>query len=49
MTIEQLIDQLPDYAKDIKLNLGTVLSTDGAPDLTQRQILQKKIIKRGEQ
>jgi len=39
MNLETLKNQLPDYAKDIKLNLGTVLSEDGAPDLTQRQIL----------
>lgn len=38
MNLETLKNQLPDYAKDIKLNLSTVLSTDGAPDLTQRQI-----------
>lgn len=38
MTIETLKAQLGDYAKDIRLNLGTVLSTDGAPDLTQEQI-----------
>jgi alkyl hydroperoxide reductase subunit D len=38
MTIEQLRDALPDYARDIKLNLGTVLTPEGAPDLTQNQI-----------
>jgi alkyl hydroperoxide reductase subunit D len=38
MNLDTLKNQLPDYAKDIKLNLGTVLSEDGAPDLTQRQI-----------
>jgi alkyl hydroperoxide reductase subunit D len=38
MSIELLKNQLPDYAKDIKLNLGTVLSEEGAPQLTQKQI-----------
>lgn len=36
--LEALRDALPDYAKDIKLNLGTVLTPEGAPDLTQSQI-----------
>ena len=39
MTIELLKDSLGDHAKDIRLNLGNVLSTDGAPDLTINQIL----------
>ena len=39
MTLEQLKDTLGDHAKDIRLNLGNVLTTDGAPDLTQNQIL----------
>ncbi len=34
-----LREQLPDYAKDIRLNLGSVLSEGGAPDLTEEQIL----------
>ncbi len=38
MTIELLKDALGDHAKDIRLNLGSVLSTDGAPDLAQNQI-----------
>ncbi len=38
MTIDQLKNALPEHAKDIKLNLVNVLSTDGAPDLTQKQI-----------
>lgn len=38
MSIESLKENLPDYAKDIRLNLGSVLSTDGAPDLSQNQI-----------
>ncbi len=38
MTLEALKDSLGDYAKDIKLNLSSVLTTEGAPDLTQNQI-----------
>ena len=34
MSIESLKARLPDYAKDLKLNLGTVLT---APGLTQQQ------------
>ena len=38
MTVETLKDALGDFAKDIRLNLGTVLTAEGAPDLTQHQI-----------
>lgn len=38
MILETLRESLPDYAKDIKLNLSSVLTTDGAPDLTEAQI-----------
>lgn len=38
MTIETLKDQLPDYAKDTRLNLGSVISAEGAPDLNINQI-----------
>lgn len=38
MTITELREQLPEFAKDIKINLGVVLSTDGAPELTNAQI-----------
>lgn len=38
MTIEALRDSLGEFAKDIKLNLGSVLSETGAPDLTLNQI-----------
>jgi alkyl hydroperoxide reductase subunit D len=38
MSLEQLKDSLGDYAKDIRLNLGSVLTQEGAPDLTQNQI-----------
>ena len=39
MTIEILRQMLPDYAKDIRLNLSSVLSTTGAPGLSEEQIL----------
>lgn len=39
MTIEILKQMLPDYAKDIRLNLSSVLSMTGAPGLTEEQIL----------
>ncbi len=38
MSIEQLKNQLPEYAKDIKLNLIYILSEEGALDLNQNQI-----------
>lgn len=38
MNIETLKDQLPAFAKDTKLNLGAVLTPEGAADLTQNQI-----------
>jgi alkyl hydroperoxide reductase subunit D len=38
MTVESLKDSLGDFAKDIRLNLGNVLSQEGAPDLAQNQI-----------
>jgi len=37
MTIEALRSQLPDYAKDLRLNLEGVLSEAGAPGLEPRQ------------
>ncbi len=39
MSIESLRDALPDFTRDIKLNLGSVLTPEGAPELTQNQIL----------
>jgi alkyl hydroperoxide reductase subunit D len=36
--LESLRELIPDFARDIKLNLGNVLTTDGAPDLTLGQI-----------
>jgi alkyl hydroperoxide reductase subunit D len=38
MTLENIRDALPDYARDLKLNLGTVLTPAGAPGLSERQI-----------
>jgi lipoyl-dependent peroxiredoxin subunit D len=37
-SVETLREQLPDYARDIKLNLGAVLTPEGAPDLSEKQI-----------
>lgn len=36
-TIDELRAILPEYAKDTKLNLGTTLSADGSPDLSDVQ------------
>jgi alkyl hydroperoxide reductase subunit D len=38
MTLDQLKSSLPDYAKDLRLNLDSVLGENGAPGLTQKQI-----------
>jgi alkyl hydroperoxide reductase subunit D len=32
MNLEQLKNQIPDYAKDIKLNLSAIMTEEGAPD-----------------
>lgn len=37
-TLDELRDAIPDYAKDLKLNLGSVLAPTGAPGLNDRQI-----------
>jgi alkyl hydroperoxide reductase subunit D len=37
-TLETIRDAIPDYARDLKLNLGSVLSTSGAPGLSEKQI-----------
>src|ERR1700730_1266563 len=37
-TLESLREALPGYARDLQLNLGTVLTAAGAPGLTERQI-----------
>lgn len=38
MTIEQIKEHLPQYAKDMRLNFSTILSPSGAPGLTEKQI-----------
>ena len=38
MSLADLKSQLPDYAKDLRLNLESVLTEGGAPGLTQKQI-----------
>ncbi|HTU64496.1 MAG TPA: carboxymuconolactone decarboxylase family protein [Steroidobacteraceae bacterium] len=38
MTLEQIRDSIPDYARDLKLNLGSVLTTTGAPGLNEKQV-----------
>jgi lipoyl-dependent peroxiredoxin subunit D len=37
-TLDEIRDALPDYARDLKLNLGSVLAPTGAPGLDERQI-----------
>jgi lipoyl-dependent peroxiredoxin subunit D len=37
-TLDSIRDALPDYARDLKLNLSTVLAPAGAPDLNEAQI-----------
>ena len=36
--LDSIRDALPQYARDLKLNLGALLSPAGAPGLTERQI-----------
>lgn len=38
MSLDTLRDLIPDYARDLKLNLGSVLTPAGAPGLSERQI-----------
>lgn len=38
MSLERIKSELPSYAKDLRLNLESVLSEGGAPGLTQKQI-----------
>jgi alkyl hydroperoxide reductase subunit D len=38
MTLDELRDSLPEFARDIRLNLGSVLTPQGAPGLTGGQI-----------
>jgi alkyl hydroperoxide reductase subunit D len=39
MDLTNLKSSIPEHAKDLKLNVSTVLSTDGAPGLSEPQIL----------
>jgi len=38
MSLSELRNQLPEYAKDLKLNLDSVLSTAGSPGIDGKQI-----------
>ncbi|MBS0556277.1 MAG: carboxymuconolactone decarboxylase family protein [Proteobacteria bacterium] len=38
MSLSEIKSTIPDYARDLRLNLESVLSTGGAPGLTQKQI-----------
>jgi len=38
MSLDTIRDRIPDYARDLRLNLGSVLTTQGAPGLSERQI-----------
>jgi alkyl hydroperoxide reductase subunit D len=38
VTLDTIREQLPDYARDLKLNLGSVLTPQGAPGLSDSQI-----------
>lgn len=38
MSLDTIKDRLPDYARDLKLNLSSVLTPQGAPGLTETQI-----------
>ena len=38
MSIDDIRDALPEYARDLRLNLGSVLTVQGAPGLTSQQI-----------
>ena len=38
VSLESLRERFPDYAKDIKINLSTIMSEEGAPDLSASQI-----------
>jgi alkyl hydroperoxide reductase subunit D len=38
MSMDALRDRIPDYAKDLRLNLSSVLTPQGAPGLTEAQL-----------
>ena len=38
MSLSEIKSAIPDYAKDLRLNLDSVLSETGAPGLSSKQI-----------
>lgn len=38
MTLDAIKDLIPDYARDLRLNLGTVLTPQGSPGLGETQV-----------
>ncbi|HEX9138263.1 MAG TPA: carboxymuconolactone decarboxylase family protein [Steroidobacteraceae bacterium] len=38
MSLDAIRDAIPDFARDLKLNLGSVLTVEGAPGLNEQQI-----------
>lgn len=38
MTLDQIRERIPEYARDLKLNLGSVLTPQGAPGLSPAQL-----------
>lgn len=40
MALEDIKNQLPAFAKDIKLNLSAIMTMAGSPDLTEKQIIE---------
>lgn len=38
MSLDALKEAIPDYARDLRLNLGSVLTPQGSPGLTEQQI-----------
>jgi alkyl hydroperoxide reductase subunit D len=38
MSLDTIRDRIPDYARDLRLNLGSVLAPTGAPGLSEKQI-----------
>src|SRR5690349_8835801 len=38
MTLEAIRDSIPEYARDLRLNLGAVLAPTGSPGLSEKQI-----------
>ena len=38
MALDDIKNLIPDYARDLRLNLGTVLTPQGSPGLTEQQI-----------